>query len=215
MFQELQRYQRLLGQLKPNGHRFLVMQVDHACNRDCSYCGQGHSDTTTLDETYEQIDWIADQGFAIMSYIGGEPFMPTKTPEGITVADHTFKAIEYASNKGLFTSITSNGDFIQPNTEKGEEFMDRLQDTGLASLTLSLHTYTQSSLQKRLDIGRLAASRRIIPAIQTVAHSENMHILPSIAAQAARNGLMYSFSPIQVEGDGFARAQDKSLIPSM
>lgn len=109
---ELRRYGKLIEQLKPHGKRFMVLQVDHACNRDCSYCGQEHADKTTLAQTFEQIDWIADQGYPIMSYIGGEPFMPTLTPEGTPIYEHTLAAVRHAADKGMFVSITTNGDFF-------------------------------------------------------------------------------------------------------
>ena len=54
MLQEFQRYQRLIRQLRTNGKRFAVLQVDHACNRGCSYYGQEHNDTTILKHTYGQ-----------------------------------------------------------------------------------------------------------------------------------------------------------------
>ena len=85
MLEAIRPYKRLLEQMKPDGKKFTVLQVDHKCNRDCSYCGQGHNDQTTLEQTFKQIDKIDKLGFAIMSYIGGEPFMPDLTPEGIPI----------------------------------------------------------------------------------------------------------------------------------
>lgn len=62
---------------------------------------------------------------------------------------------------------------------------------------------------------RMATEQGIIPTIQTVMTRETAPLLPGIAAYAARNGVLFSTGIVQTEGDGFAREQDDSVIPTL
>lgn len=61
--------------LKPDGHRFAVLEGNQDCNRSCSYCAVPKHYTPgtelTLKETNNVVDWLYWQGYRVLSYRGG------------------------------------------------------------------------------------------------------------------------------------------------
>ncbi len=201
----------------PEGRRYAVIEGNQDCNRSCSYCDvPAHYDSErelTVEETNKTVDWLYDQGYRVLSYLGGESLAPApfKTKEGKTFARHTLEVVQHAKNKGMLVNVTTNGDFISP---KNPEVMEALQGAGLDSLTFSLHSFTKAGLDHLLAASRLAAEHKIIPTIQTVITSQTIDKLPRIAAKAAENGTLFSAGLVQTKGDGFAKEQDFSVIPT-
>ena len=193
--------------------RYAVIEGNQDCNRSCSYCAvpsqYNPQKELTLAQTKGVVDWVKRQGFAYVSYLGGEPFAPFKTREGLTFSEHTLEVVKHAKEVGLIVNVTSNGDYLNPR------LMRQASEAGLDTLVLSLHTYTYPSIDHLITVGKLAAQNRIIPAIQTVMTSETADKLPSIAAKAAQNGILFSVGLVQTVGDGFSREQDDSVIPTL
>lgn len=203
--------------LNPEGRRYAVIEGNQDCNRDCGYCDvPSHYNAEkelTVAETCQTVDWLYDQGYRVLSYLGGESLAPAPfvTKEGKTFARHTLDVVKHAKKKGMLVNVTSNGDFINP---RQSEVVEELAKAGLDSLTLSLHSYTKSGLDHLLNASKLAARHRIIPTIQTVMTSQTVDKLPGIAAVAAENGILFSSGLVQTKGDGFAKEQDALTIPT-
>ncbi len=200
--------------IRPDGHRIGILEGNQNCNRHCSYCAvpQYYNKATelTLDETFGAIDLLRNERFRLLSYLGGEPFAPFRTKEGITFTDHTIEVVRYASERGMIVNVTTNGDYLPKNLE----VMRRLKEAGLDSLTLSLHTFTKSGLERLMLGAQMAAEQGVIPTIQTVMMRETAPLLPGIAAYVARQGVLFSTGIVQTEGDGFAAEQDDSVLPT-
>lgn len=199
--------------VKKDGHRFAVVEGNRDCNRSCSYCAvpqqYRREQESTLNSTFRQIDWLHSQGFRLMSYLGGEPFAPFKTKEGITFAEHTEGVVKYATNKGMTVNVTTNGDFVDRDT------IESLKKAGLDSITFSLHTYSEAGLRHLVEGARLASQAGIVPTIQLVFTSERASQLPGIAAHVAEQGILFSTGIVQEKGGGFSAVKkEKSLIPT-
>lgn len=124
---------------KPDGNRIGVLEGNQDCNRRCSYCDVPNQydvqTESTLQESFRAIDLLKRQKYPLLSYLGGEPFAPFNTKEGITFTKHTLEIVRYAGEQGMIVNVTTNGDYIPKNPEVIRE----LKDAGLDSLTLSLH----------------------------------------------------------------------------
>ena len=201
---------------KPNGRRLAVIEGNQDCNRGCSYCDvpRHYNPETelTVEQTRHAIDWLYDQGYRVLSYLGGEPLSPFKTKEGITFARHTLEVVKHAKKKGMLVNVTTNGDYVSPQKP---EVIEELGGAGLDSLTLALHTYTQAGLQHLEEVGQLAAEKRIIPTIQTVLTRETADMIPAIAADVVKNGVLFRTGIVQTQGDGFSRKQEDDIIPTV
>lgn len=131
--------------LKSNGKRLAAIEGNQGCNRDCSYCAVPHhynaGKELTVGETVATVNWLYKQGYRVLSYLGGEPFAPLKTKEGITFAEHTLTVIQHAKSKGMLVNVTSNGDYIN----RQPELLQNLQEAGLDSLTIYRSCSTCSS----------------------------------------------------------------------
>lgn len=216
MKEALGKYVDAYKQLRnPSGRRFVHMEGNQACNRSCDYCNvppHYNSETElTVAETLSTIDWLYGQGYRVLSYLGGEPFAPFRTKEGITFAQQTLEVIKHAKGKRMFVNIVTNGDYINPTKP---DMVEDLRDAKLDMLTLSLHSYTRPSLQHLTDVAHLAAKNKIVPVLQAVMTNETVDKLPAIAANVAENGILFAFGIVQTRGDSFARSQDVGVIPT-
>ncbi|PIS16087.1 hypothetical protein COT62_00230 [Candidatus Roizmanbacteria bacterium CG09_land_8_20_14_0_10_41_9] len=202
--------------VKPNGHRLAVIEGNQDCNRDCSYCEVPYHynpDTElTVGQTQNAIDWLYSRGYRVLSYLGGEPFAPFKTKEGISFTRHTLEVVEHAKRKGMLVNVTTNGDYLSSGRP---EQMEELEAVGLDSLTLTLHSYTRAGLRHLIEVGQAAAEHRIIPTIQTIMTRDTSYKIPTIAVRAAKNGVLFRTGIVQTQGDGFSRKQNARVIPGV
>lgn len=194
--------------------RFAVLEGNRDCNRNCSYCAVPkqylREQEQTVEETLNTVDWLFDQGYRMLSYLGGEPLAPFQTKEGISFIEHTLRIVSHASTKGMVVNVTTNGDYVT------EPIMDDLKAAGLDSLTLSLHSYTEPGLNHLLRSAHLASNRRILPTIQTAFTSANADELPGIAARVAQQGVLFGLGIVQEKGGEFSARQGKdSAVPSI
>lgn len=216
MKETLGRYVDVYKQVRnPNGRRYVVIEGNQDCNRNCGYCNvpaHYNSETElTVGETFKTIDWLYDQGYRVLSYLGGEPLAPFQTKEGISFAQHTLEVVKYGKRKGMFVNVTTNGDYINPARPN---MIEALKDAGLDTLTFSLHTLTKPGLRHLTDVARVAARNKLVPTIQAVMTSQTTDQLPGIAALTAENGILFTFGIVQTRGDSFAKQQDSSVIPT-
>ena len=198
--------------LDPNGQRLVLLEGPTGCNRDCSYCGDPKRFNTekasTLAQTKEQIGWAYDQGFRTLQYVGGEPLAPQFiTNEGITFVQHTLEVVRYASQKGMFVDVATNGDFVN------EDILRELKEAGLDALTFSLHSRSEGALRHIIQSAKMAAKSRIIPIVSVVFTADRTDSIPEIARRCAENGIIFATTVVQEYG-GFSAVPEKSQIPS-
>lgn len=105
------------------------------CDMACRFCVR--DDAPHMDEDLFKciIDELAAENISkVVNLVGaGEPLIDPKT----------YKAIEYCSNKGIFTTTCTNG--LSLNRQKYQ----RLVNSGLNRLTISLHNLSQESFYDR------------------------------------------------------------------
>lgn len=216
MIKEVLRIPKPLKTLKtvfdPNGQRLVLLEGPTGCNRDCSYCGDPKRFNTekasTLDQTKKQIDWALRQGFRALQYVGGEPLAPQFiTSEGITFVQHTLEVVRYASQKGMFVDVATNGDFVN------EDILRELKEAGLDALTFSLHSRSEGALRHIIQVAKMAAKARIIPIVSVVFTDDRADSIPEIARRCAENGIIFATTVVQEYG-GFSAVPEKSQIPS-
>lgn len=199
--------------LTKDSPRHSTLEFNRECNRRCHYCAvpeQYNRDRElTVEETFNRVDWLYDQGFRLLSLLGGEPLGPFITKEEITFAEHTLRVVAHAVQKGMAVNVTTNGDYVIRDTVK------KLKHAGLDSLSLSLHTYSQSGLQHLLKAARMAAEEGIIPTVSAVFTSARADQFPGIAAEVASTGTLFGFGIVQEKAGGFsAMPKEGSQIPT-
>lgn len=202
--------------LEPQGQALAILEGPTGCNRagTCDYCTVplrwDAEKASTLEQTFNQIDWIYDQGFRVLGYVGGEPLTPFfKTKEGITFREHTLEVVKYASAKGMLVNVTTNGDYVDRNILK------QLKKAGLDTLTFSLHSISDAGIEKILKGARMAAEEKIPPIVSVVFTSERTGSIPKIAEKCAENGIIFATTIVQEYGGGFSATQTESKIPSV
>lgn len=200
--------------LSKSGPRYSTLEFNRECNRRCSYCAvpdQYNRDRElTVDETFQRVDWVYDQGFRLISLLGGEPLGPFTTKEGLTFAEHTLRVVDHAVQKGMAVNVTTNGDYIT------RDIVKNLKHAGLDSLSLSLHTYSQPGLIHLLEGARMAAEEGIIPTVSAVFTSGRADQFPGIAAEVANTGSLFGFGIVQEKAGGFsAIPKEGSQIPTV
>jgi MoaA/NifB/PqqE/SkfB family radical SAM enzyme len=104
-----------------------VWELTYQCNAQCSFCSYWNNAPSpyqelTLDEIQRGVDSVYRTGCRIINFSGGEP----------TLRQDLEEIIQYASAKGMWISMVSNGSVLTP------ERIDRLKNAGLDNLFLSL-----------------------------------------------------------------------------
>lgn len=105
----------------------IVWNITRRCNLKCLHCyenaGTPDDDELTRQEVLDGIDKLVDQKVASLSFSGGEP----------TTHPNILEFIKYASDKGLFVSIATNG-YIFSDKDKVKEY----EQSGLKLVQISL-----------------------------------------------------------------------------
>lgn len=115
------------------------IQVIRECNQKCIICSNP-SNERQLDfqEAKKEIDSLKKQGYEGVIFTGGEPTLYPYLPE----------LINYASKKGIFPRIVTNGQKIaDPN------YLKTLKKSGLSHIHLSIYSY-KDKIQYRLSRNR-------------------------------------------------------------
>src|SRR5205807_3029003 len=94
--------------LRQMRHRFnrpfmVMFETTLHCNMKCGYCAiwqnQQPEDRAVRDRVFARMDEAAEFGVFAWSFSGGEPLMNPNVPD----------YIEYATRKGFYTSMPTNG----------------------------------------------------------------------------------------------------------
>jgi MoaA/NifB/PqqE/SkfB family radical SAM enzyme len=166
---------------------FMVMfETTLHCNMKCGYCAiwqnQQPEDRAVRDRVFARMDEAADFGVFAWSFSGGEPLMNPHVPE----------YIEYASRKGFFTSMPTNGLALKKCAEACAK---------LDQLEVSIDTLDREKFAKRRGIDGLPT---ILSALDhllgTHAHNsiqinaavdlDNLEDLPALAKFCQERGLL-------------------------
>lgn len=95
-----------MGGIKLSAPLMLIVEVTKACNQRCSFCYQATeiSDMPELtsDLIYKIIDQAKEMGVLKIQYMGGEPLC----------RNDFINILSYTDQKGIFTSFTTNGVYI-------------------------------------------------------------------------------------------------------
>ena len=105
----------------------VVWNITRTCNLKCVHCyssstAQHYEGELSLDECFSVIDDLSQYGVQRLLLSGGEP----------TVHPHFFEIAEYASQKGLTLTLSTNG------TRIDLPFAKKLKTLGLAYIGISL-----------------------------------------------------------------------------
>ena len=166
---------------------FMVMfETTLHCNMKCGYCAiwqnQQPEDRAVRDRVFARMDEAADFGVFAWSFSGGEPLMNPNVPE----------YIEYASRKGFFTSMPTNGLALKKCAEACAK---------LDQLEVSIDTLDREKFAKRRGIDGLPT---ILSALDhllgTYQHNaiqinaavdlDNLEDLPALAKFCQERGLL-------------------------
>jgi len=139
-----------------------VLEISKKCNLDCSYCYinkvEGHDELTT-EKWLTIIDKLEEAGVSALSFSGGEPL----------VRKDLFMLIDYANNKGLSTSLGTNGTMI------GQKNAKKLYDAGLKYVEISLF----SSNEEKNDLHREKGS--FVKAIEAAKYCKEVGLSVGLA----------------------------------
>jgi MoaA/NifB/PqqE/SkfB family radical SAM enzyme len=155
-----------LRQLRHGFNRpFMVMfETTLHCNMKCGYCAiwqnQQPEDRAARDRVFARMDEAADFGVFAWSFSGGEPLMNASMPD----------YIEYASRKGFFTSMPTNGLALKKYAEACVE---------LDQLEVSIDTLDREKFANRRGIDGLPV---ILEALDHILGKLNHHTIQINAA---------------------------------
>lgn len=105
----------------------IVWNITKQCNLKCLHCYANagpykHKDELTLEEKLNAVDQFDDAGVTMLSFSGGEPL----------ISPDFWKVAEYASGKGMYTSIATNGTLLT------KENVEKLKSIGIKYVEVSL-----------------------------------------------------------------------------
>jgi MoaA/NifB/PqqE/SkfB family radical SAM enzyme len=166
---------------------FMVMfETTLHCNMKCGYCAiwqnQQPEDRAVRDRVFARMDQAADFGVFAWSFSGGEPLMNPNVPE----------YIEYASRKGFFTSMPTNGLALKKCAEACAK---------LDQLEVSIDTLDREKFAKRRGIDGLPTILSALDhllgtyehhsiQINAAVDLDNLEDLPALAKFCQERGLL-------------------------
>ncbi|MGC9166966.1 MAG: radical SAM protein [Thermoplasmata archaeon] len=105
----------------------IVWNITKQCNLKCLHCYANagpfkHKDELTLNEKLNVVDQFDELGVPILSFSGGEPL----------ISPDFWKVAEYASKKGMYTTIATNGTLLT------KQNVEKLKNIGIKYVEVSL-----------------------------------------------------------------------------
>ena len=155
--------------MRQTRHRFnrpfmVMFESTLHCNMKCGYCAiwqnQQPEDRAVKERVFARMDEAADFGVFAWSFSGGEPLMNPNMPD----------YIEYAAQKGFFTSMPTNGLALKKYAEACVK---------LDQLEVSIDTLDREKFAKRRGIDGLPA---ILQALDYILGSLEHHAIQINAA---------------------------------
>ena len=103
------------------------LQLTRGCLQDCRFCSNPPSGVgLTIPAMKQLIDGLVDMGYDGVILTGGEP----------TLSPLLFPALEYATERGLYNRMITNGQLLAER-----DFFQKCVDAGLQHIHVSLHSY--------------------------------------------------------------------------
>lgn len=135
------------------------------CNAQCDYCEcrPWVKDELSLDSMIEFIDESKKLGtVGQVIFSGGEPTL---------LGSNLLKAINYATEQGMLTRVVTNGWWGGNSVERALKRLDKLIDSGLSELNISIDDLHQEWIPlERAKHAFLACQERNFPVL--IAHKE-------------------------------------------
>ncbi len=114
---------------KFQGPLMVVWNITKQCNLKCKHCyasaGRRREEELTLEQKLRVVDILDAAGCAMIAFSGGEP----------TTSRDFWKVAEYASKKGMYVTIATNGTLLT------KENVRRLKEIGVKYVEISLDSY--------------------------------------------------------------------------
>ncbi len=174
----------------------IVWNITRRCNLRCKHCYEdaGKKDIELdTNDAKRAIDILSKSGVVILAFSGGEPL----------VREDIFELIRYATSKGLYTAIATNGTLLT------KENVKRLKESGLGFVQISLDGMKEfheefrgvkGIYEKVLEGIRNSVNAGFFTEIATTITKLNMDQIPKIielAEQLNVNWVMlYNFIPV-------------------
>ena len=208
--EEIEAYAKVAAKLllskKIISPRKVYWGLTNACNSRCTHCyqagGDAYPDELTTEEVFGAIDDFAKSQVSFINLSGGEPFL---RPDLLEIA-------EYAIERGLVTTIVTNGTLI--DAEKAEQ----MKKMGVCAVAISVDGLSASTHDTSRGVTGLfdKAMRGLtyvkeagIPlSIRTTVTRANIHEVPGIFEWAVSIGAD-EFVAYEAISEG--RARDLSI----
>ncbi len=105
----------------------IVWNLTKQCNLKCKHCYANagplkHRDELSIEEKLKVVDQLDEAGVTMIAFSGGEPL----------ISPDFWKVAEYASKKGMYTTIATNGTLLT------KENVERLKKIGIKYVEISL-----------------------------------------------------------------------------
>ena len=147
--------------LKLQAPFLVVWNYTDACNLHCKHCYQGagemSKDELSLNERLNIVDQLADNDVVAIAFSGGEALL----------RDDFWEVARYASNKGLYLSLATNGTLLT------KDVVRRLTDIGVEYFEISLDSV--DPLKHDAFRGVNGAWERTVAGIQNVVAQEGAY----------------------------------------
>ncbi len=196
---------RLLLSKKIIAPRKVYWGLTNACNSRCGHCYQAGGDPyareLTTDEALHVVDDFARNQVSFINLSGGEPFL---RPDLLDIA-------EYAINKGLITTIVTNGTLID------EEKARKMKEIGVCAVAISVDGLTASThdtsrgvaglFDKAMKGLKFVKEAGIPLSIRTTVTKTNIREIPGILEWSITLGAE-EFVAYEAISEGRARTKD-------
>lgn len=176
---------KLTGRRLPYSATFILT---HRCNFQCAYCDipAAAGVEMTAEEFCRAIDELLAVGLSRASFSGGEALI---RPDALRIIAH-------AKQRGLFTSLNTNGWLVPRYADALRDVLDML----VVSLdgpeqTHDLVRRKQRSYARVLAAIDQARARGLAVATITVLSSANLHVVDEVLDLAAKHGFWAYFQP--------------------
>ena len=177
--------------------------LTYRCNAKCGYCGiwkesEEHKKELTTEQIFLIFDQLKNLGMKYVSLTGGEPLL----------RNDIGKIVKYASDQGVFISLSSNAILFQDKLKEiskinkvnfsldgPEEIHDRLRGEG--------------SYKKVIEATEIAKKNKIKVVLNATINKDNVTFIDEIYKTAQRLNVNVYFQPVTINILG---QKDKNLL---
>lgn len=143
------------------------LTINRSCNFKCSWCyAEGTNYSKDLDMPFDMakgiVDLLKDQGAKTIVLLGGEP----------TFYQHLFELVDYIHNKGMSSTIITNGYRFHD-----KQYLDKVVNSNLGCISISIKA---GNRQQYIDFTKNDAYEKMKKAIRNVSKIRNKSINYSI-----------------------------------